>query len=536
MSRFASFLLHRIDYPEKIRPEKAADFLLTPARYLFRGKSIQMVQGHIFSEKIDFPQRTWLKIALMILCLVPGLLLGLPLKALCYVRTPAYVRNFMYPLPLMHEYERAFSPLIFTPYRRQMQASILAEAAKMAGFSSHLKTATDPFLIQIRELLKTTEEKMGDNSADNRLWHERWLKLLRQLLETKKALPPMRDVRTQQALDLIDRICLWMYTEPKLIDSYQQLLDKMGKLQTFLQMPPERISSALESMWKELKSNPALNKYTKNETSIQDPHLRGNLPTTQFRIGNAQFIYTARVSQENSRTGAVSICPEFLQYLEALERLNQTHLYINLQNRTKGTERAISLKIEELEQKRKAIRVVTLDNNSAFYKQEGRFEKEEEASRFKKAFLDHLFVKEGCYHWPQHLNLLDWQRQCNQILERVHAEQFQTRAHLSHSERRAFIDLAYVAMIRMLAKDVSFANITCKHSMDRGPTLTTLLFADELRHSNKPVAPEALNKLFSLFFVPPILTHNRPSLERLVHRISNALSYLFKPMAPLARA
>lgn len=72
--------------------EKAGDFCLKPAQYLFHGKKVDFIQG----KKVNFidenciaaqkdlifnpHERTWLKVALMVLLFIPGTILGFALK------------------------------------------------------------------------------------------------------------------------------------------------------------------------------------------------------------------------------------------------------------------------------------------------------------------------------------------------------------------------------------------------------------------------------------------------------------------------
>lgn len=517
MSRLVNLTIHEVNYPEKSRLEKGADYILTPARYLFRGKTISVLNGKIAKQQLAFSDRPWIKTALMILLLIPSLLVGLPLKAVCHFLAPDYYRKMDIPSSLKPEFERVFSPAIFKSYREQLRACIRAELAKKSGLSSRLEKAQDSFSKDMRAFLKHTDEKIGNSASDNRAWHERWLKQLRKLVLAPNS--------KQEAQEIIDRVCLWMYSEVTLLETHQQMLRLEGGLHfPSKHVTAEALADELGKAWKGLQANPSFNKYRKEEVAVQDPHLQGNIPTLQFQIGKTQFIYTGRVTLENNKTGEVQIVPEFIRYLDALSRLQKRHLYVNLMNRTKGSERDISLKIEELERKKSGFSVVTLDNNSDFFKQGKPFDKLHEADKFKEAFIKHLFAADGSYHWPVYQDQLKWKQKCSAILDAVHAESFHNKAKLSVNERQAFIDRTHVAIVRALSEDADFANTTCKHSMDRGPRMAGLLFSDQMR-SKKTLEPDAVKKFMTLVLAPPILSHNRVALERFVDRIKNALPY-----------
>ena len=412
VNKFAQITFHEVNYPEKTSLEKVADVLLKPARYLFRGKQVNVLDAKIVNERIAFSEKTWMKTALMVLLLLPSLLVGIPLKALCYLRSPYYLRKLEIPSPLKREFERFFSPQIFKSYRQQLQNCIRAEMAKKPSLISRLEKSKEPFLSHMHTLLKITDEKIVETPSSNRAWHERWLKQLRLAIQAKESLSSEKSSLTLEMLPVLDRICFWMYTEVKLVDAYQQMLVADGKVQfPAISLPLASLSSTLEQAWKQLKGNSGFNKYIKENREVQDPHLQGNLPTLQFQIGKTSFIYTSRITQENNKTGQIHIAPEFLHYLDVLETMQKRHLYINLMNRaTKGSERALSMKIEELELKKRALTVVTLDNNSDFFKQGKPYDKLDDAVKFKEAFFQHLFAKEGSYHWPCHLQEADWQK------------------------------------------------------------------------------------------------------------------------------
>lgn len=517
-----SRLIHELRYQEKSLLEKGADAFLKPARYLFRGKTITLLNGKIAAERDSYRRKSWIKTSLMILLLLPGLLAGIPLKGIAYAIAPGYIRRLTIPSPRKAEFDRVFSTPLFKPYREQLQACLRTELSNRPGFLCKLKQ--QPFLQEFRTLIEITNEKIAPTTTAHRAWHQRWLIQLRSLIHLKDKLPANKDSAIQEALQILDRLTLWMYTEVKLQDVQQQFLRLSGMQAAKHPLPFSSLSQLLEDSWKNLKANPAFNSYEKDFSPVHDTHLKGNLPFQQFSMGSAQLIYTGRVTRENSLTGDVEVFPEFLHYLDVLSVQNKRHLYVNLLNRTKGSERDISLKIEKTEDHKKSLQVVTLDNNSNFYKQEKEYENLENSAAFKETFFQRLFAADGSYYWSPKLAEDEWRQSCRNILEVIHQSSFAQKANLSCDERKAFIDQAHLSIIRALLKQASFANTTCKHSMDRGPRQAALLLSTELRQ--QPIAPpEKVNQFLTTILAPPLLTHNRVSLERFIKRTQNALRF-----------
>ncbi len=62
---------------------KAANTLLTPVRYLWGGRVVQLIDGQVKSPQESQYEKTWYKTAFMVAALVPGVLLGLVARGLC---------------------------------------------------------------------------------------------------------------------------------------------------------------------------------------------------------------------------------------------------------------------------------------------------------------------------------------------------------------------------------------------------------------------------------------------------------------------
>lgn len=416
------------------------------------------------------------------------------------------LRKMIWPRPKLKEYERFFSPLLFIPYRDQLRGCV------NDALLQNPQLVENP---QVRNFLALTDEIVPAHPKSHREWHHRWLKQLRAIMASSRT-----DVE-----QLVDRICLWMYCEPDFFDVFASVLD----LEFHLEADSEHalLPDLLEKSWKKIAKKDSVSGYKKakvddEDNHFWDPHLGGMLPTRLFAVGPTHLIYTPRIAHVHD--DQIAITPEFLRYLKALKADNKSHLYINLMNRNDKREKAFSRKIENLENRESAFHAITLDFNSPFYKQ--RHTNLSDAAAFKLAFFQHLFesCEESSFYWTKALTLPKWKKECRQILNAVHTRYFQDKGSLNTSERRAFIDLTYITIIRTLCKQHGFdhANISCKHSMDRAPQLIALLFADDAILSGNWSKNKA-QKFLSIVLAPPLLSHNRAALQRHIERISDTL-------------
>lgn len=439
------------------------------------------------------------------------------------------IRKWIAPAKKLREYERFYAPMLFLPYHAQLQACIAEALAKEPELAAKLSSSS-PFFKDMRQLLLLSEECPAAHAKSHREWHQRWLKLLRRVLNSKTLMTRQYDPAIEGAKRVLDSICLFMFSEAEFFENIGELL----VLELNLEYPRDKLKTemvpeALEKAWKKIRRHHSVSGFKKQSKEsgdpTHDPHYGGILPTRLFCIGSTHLIYTPRVTQEYKKEES-TITPEYLRYLHALANNGKQHLYINLMDRTDKKEELLSRKIEVLERKEKSLHVITLDHNSNFYKQ--RYTNLDNAEAFKKAFLKRLFEPDNKSHfyWTESLDQNAWRQECQNTIASVHAHYFQNREKLSTDERKAFIDITYIALIRALFQRYDHANITCKHAMDRAPQLISLLFADEVVRTEAIWSPDNVAKFLAIILAPPLLSHNRSSAERHIKRISNTLRYL----------
>ncbi|MCE5318899.1 MAG: hypothetical protein LLG04_16245 [Parachlamydia sp.] len=439
------------------------------------------------------------------------------------------IRKWIMPQKRLREYERFFSPILFLPYRAQLQACISETLSQEPELAAKLNDDS-PFFLNVKKLLVLSQESPPAHPKSHRDWHQRWLGQLRQVLSSKELLTKKYDKAIEGAKHLLDTICLFMFSEAEFFDNISELL----ALELKLVFPTEKLTTEelpdmLEKTWKKLSRHDSVSGFKKQSKEpgepTYDPHFGGILPTRLFCVGSTHLIYMPRVTQEYKNEDA-TISPEYLRYLQALASKEKQHLYINLMDRTDSHEKPLSSKIEGLERKQKSLHVITLDYNSSFYKQ--RYKNLDKAEDFKTAFIKQFFAPNAkCYfYWSHALDKRQWRLECEKTIDIVHSDYFQNKEILSTDERKAFIDITYIALIRSLLQRYHHANITCKHAMDRAPQLISLLFADEIVRTESTWSPENVAKFLAIVLAPPLLSHNRPSTGRHIKRISNTLRHL----------
>ena len=187
-------------------------------------------------------------------------------------------------------------------------------------------------------------------------------------------------------------------------------------------------------------------------------------------------------------TKGAEVTLDWMAYLDELAIREEQHIQINLQNREyKSTfsveglfgspERQRSLSLEKANE-HAAGNVVTLAQDSEWYRQEGKFKTQDQSDRFILEFMGQMTSKNSGYHFPEKWTCrADFWPGINDVLKDVRKTFFEGKATLNREERQHFIEIAYVFMILKFLKDtgaISFV-IACKDNIDRGGKLNSLL-------------------------------------------------------------
>lgn len=366
-----------------------------------------------------------------------------------------------------------------------------------------------------------------EDGADLRAWHERFIHTFRDLTrgEQEAASPLSQDIAA-----FLDAFAIWVFSEDDLSDAFLASYAKDTGFTPLQDLKREHldIKKLLGDAYEQHRHLPKYVGYDK-ENYRTETLLEGNMPLIVARWDFAgkkvpimrSGTMVRDLGDEKDRAN-ISMSPEFTYYLLAQAKKGKTHLYINLmrqvrQQKKHDIEDQRSWLIEQLETSpstEKSARVITLDKNSPFYYQEGNYADLKEAQEFKKQFLAHL-TEEGPvahYYWSKHLDAKRWKETLGSIVELVHQRYFGSKAELSDAERSGFIELAYLKIVEAAAQqlNVDAVNIACRFCIDRGASLISLVYFDQLLKQSPTLSGEKLSRLMAFLYAPGLFFHDRP--------------------------
>lgn len=293
------------------------------------------------------------------------------------------------------------------------------------------------------------------------------------------------------------------YLGSKLTQAYKEYLYQL--------IPPFQAGDFFQYLRTSLTLLKNEGRFKKSKTTLtDDSSSEGNLPFLQFVLpGGTSIIRMGLPIVEQpylkSLVFSPAVNPEFITFI----RTQKKHLYINLMKR-EGLEAPYSQVLENLNES--TFFIVTLDKNSSFYWQKGDFPSESEA--FMELFYNKMKDPKGAYFLPRELNLLE-------AIEKVHLSYFDGKVDLNANERRNFIELTYLEILDRLVELIGpdSMNITCKHAIDRGPSLSVLWQLKWGLADEQAVA--------ALLLAPPLLMHNRTPHESRIERFIEAANFFY---------
>jgi hypothetical protein len=444
------------------------------------------------------------------------------------------------PLTSQYNYLNSFKEGVFDLYYNQMKLFIndLNESLKIES----LKNCNNPIIIKLNHFILLFSAPL-DTVEDKRHFHETMLSQLRDLIQDKINYCDPTDSAAVTAFQYVDSLSKWMYTKPNLLPAYVKFMKSTTPYFSFDGDGKNDLIDLLDLIHGSLENNPLFSNFVKWGMTWGDEHYDGSLPTHVFNAFSIPFVITPRVTIENNYGGETRINPEFFNYLISLKKNNEKHLYINLMNRTE-TEREASKSIENLSLKSEfndVLYVVTLDKRSDFYWQRHSYEVVRDSSHFKDTFMCEMFDKtdeESRFKWPEKLNLAAWRSTCETILSTVHRDYFANQPSLTVKQRQDFIDVALIKIIETLCGHLkpNFANVSCKHTVDRGPTVLSLLLIYDCLENKRVFTEENKEQALTIFFAPPLLAQSRPSHNYRLARLKSAIQVLTaKPIVPVSQ-
>jgi hypothetical protein len=412
----------------------------------------------------------------------------LPILLLCDAARSAYL-SYILGVP-SRDYDYFYSTKIFSTYQEQLHQFIQSEVKK------------NPKLASL-DLVQWIENGPKDPETHFKGVVARVRKLVR-----------MKDRLALETAQFVERFCKWIYTGPKLLNAMSDWLK--------IQAPEEEI----DLLYKKLGAQTRFQGQVFQDYLPYDPRALGDAPSLFFNIGTTQVIRTPAVTRDLERTmlgtlKKAEIVEEFEGFLESYEKEGKHHLYVNLMAHGGGSEQLRNEALIDLERKLKAtLHLVHLSKDCSFYHQSHSFSGLENAAQFKQVFIDQMFGVNPAFKWPSVWDQKRTKEICQEAIDRVHQNHFESKETLSREERCDFIELVYTEIIEalILSTKPASCNVSCRSCVDRGAVNLSLLYA-----KTQPKSPLTLA---TIALTPAMLSQGRMMLPHRMHRLRTALARL----------
>ncbi len=269
-----------------------------------------------------------------------------------------------------------------------------------------------------------------------------------------------------------------------------------------------------------------------------DPLGQDNLPAQLYTVVSDQMHITCLRVPCPARQEYISkaeLAEEFYGFLRSIgsERRNQTHLLINLQDRTSWQEHARCVALEELQKKAefsKSLVVVTLPKNGDFYMQSGTYVNVNDAKEFIKAFKEQIASGEQCgYFLPGVLKEQGSGSFIDKAMQMIHHLFFGDKETLIRKNRLDFIEIFYLfftlKILDLYKPDtISF---TCKDAIDTGAATNAEFYAFlKMMNSAKDWDKGEKDFLMWMFYSSALTLRERPIDMQRMTRTLSALSVI----------
>lgn len=257
--------------------------------------------------------------------------------------------------------------------------------------------------------------------------------------------------------------------------------------------------------------------------SNQDNVLMGNVPfllweedsvgfkTRFFRTPNP-FIFTGGLPQ---------LSPEYRALLSSLEE-GERCFYVNTMTRDiqNPLEYNLSSALHDFESDHENLYPFTVDRNSREYEPSS---PRLFADTHKTFFIDKLFTSDSLFQWPFKYDRELGYRQIKSIVEFVHLKFFNNKTSFSSEERKCFNEICIVYLILKMIEVIkpSICHISCYVSVDRGPSLFTLLYV-LLRHRAHQAYGKDFYRNVATFLLGPSLAFCDRAIH--LHRFDTFIS------------
>jgi hypothetical protein len=394
----------------------------------------------------------------------------------------------------IEEAKNVFDSSLYANYKAKIQAFVQQhhsyqniKLAKVSDYNFH-----------IQQLILFIEA-ISDKPVDMRVFHETFLKKIREVAQLSTDLPYEQDSKK-----FLEDLINWLYLTADL------QLEQSKFLYQYVSPPQQDLYSYLLQTQEQLHNYPQFCSI-QHEASFEDQFLQGNLPSLITVIDQTKLIRLGQpVCHSRMFWSLPKISPEFLLFLKKQPH----HFYVNLMKR-KGVEGIYTKALESLGENLNNLTIITLDKNSSFYWQDATdYPDILSAQEFKEIFLGKMLLDKGCFFWSKHIDKITWKTRLHSILDDIHYMIFKNSATLNRTERKDFIEITYLKILDVIKDKCkpSSMNITCRQGMDRGPSLMVLWMLKKGVLDDPKVAA-------NLLLTPPLLIRNRSSHRSRIEKL-----------------
>lgn len=393
---------------------------------------------------------------------------------------------------LPQESENFFNTFLFVDFHNQLKDFVATEMGNE----------------QEMEFIACIENFTPGAAMENRLFYHRMIDQLRLLVKDKHT-------------PFTDHFCLWFFESIEMWDSIVRFQNETFPVQESYPDPMsiDQLFNLTHEIYALTLSNELYNGCHKVSKETNDQMRFGNFPYFLYRLGKTKVIRIPCITKDVGAT--IQVAEEFDCYLKACKRLKKKLLYVNLitqkyEKPDNGDPKRRKL-IESLQLEFEGtLFVATFDKNSPFYFQEGPYETQDDALLFIEQFQTLMFTKSNSmFTIPLH------HKTCLELLHQIHKRCFNQKGKLTVSERQDFIHIAYIEMVKLmvLLYDVDTMNISCVNTVDRGISLLSELYLDQIFERGETITREEADRFTSLVLIHPIILRNRPAHEYRLDRI-----------------
>lgn len=269
-----------------------------------------------------------------------------------------------------------------------------------------------------------------------------------------------------------------------------------------------------------------------------DPFAQENLPSQLYTLVNDQMHLTCLrmpCPLRQEYIGKAEFAEEFFAFLRslALEKREQRHLLINLQDRTSWQEHARCLCLEDLQKKGEfanSLIVATLPRSGDFYHQQGSYINLNDANDFIAAFKEQIASGEQCgYFLSGVIHSKEIQAFAADAMKMIHHLFFGNKADLIRKNRMDFIEIFYLFLVLKII-DVckpDTISFTCKDGIDTGAVFAAEFYAFmKMMNRHKSWDKGEQNFISYLLYASALILRDRAIDNQHLNRMLSAMTVI----------